>query len=57
MTDSDDHPPVGFKPGIYLVNATGEMSPMATGGGGGDRNLLREAIDEHTDLTVVESDD
>lgn len=37
----------GHSPGIYLVNATGEMSPLATEGGGGDTQLLRESLAEY----------
>lgn len=39
-------------PGIYLVNSTGEMTPLATEDGSGDRALLREALAEHTALDV-----
>lgn len=38
--------------GIYLVNSTGEMVPLATEDGGGDRALLREVLAEQTDLDV-----
>lgn len=34
-----------MKPGIYLVNASGEMCDLATEGGGGDRKLLKEVLD------------
>jgi len=34
-------------PGIYLVNASGEMSALAVEDGSGDRALLREALVEH----------
>jgi len=34
-------------PGIYLVNATGEVSALATEDGGGDHDLFREALREH----------
>lgn len=37
----------GHSPGIYLVNATGEMSPLATEDGSGDTRLLREALAEN----------
>lgn len=37
------------EPGIYLCNATGELTPLATEGGGGDRELLEEALQEHTE--------
>lgn len=31
-------------PGLYLVNATGELTAVATEDGGGDRDLLTEAL-------------
>ena len=34
-------------PGIYLVNATGDMTALATEDGHGDRRLLQETLQEH----------
>jgi hypothetical protein len=48
---SDDVLPDGGRetpPGIYLLNATGEMAPLATEDGG-DTDLLYEALDEHVE--------
>lgn len=38
------------EPGIYLVNATGELIPLATESGGGDTELLKETLSEHSDV-------
>lgn len=35
------------EPGIYLVNSTGESTALATESGGGDRELLRDELDNH----------
>jgi predicted CopG family antitoxin len=34
-------------PGVYLINATGEASALATEDGSGDRQLLKEVLDEY----------
>lgn len=33
-------------PGIYAVNSTGELAPLATESGDGDRVLLHEMLDD-----------
>jgi len=38
---TDEH-----EPGIYLVNATGEMTALATESGDVDRKLLVEALEQ-----------
>lgn len=35
------------EPGIYLTNSTGETIALATETGGGDKNLLAEALEEN----------
>ena len=39
--DGSDYPP-----GVWLLNATGDMVPLATEDGSGDRLLLRDAVRE-----------
>ena len=55
--DPSDDPdkPDRTPPGIYLLNATGDLAPLATEAGDGDRDLLREALSEHdaTDAATV----
>lgn len=34
-------------PGMYLVNSTGEMVPLHTEDGDGDRGLLEEYMEEN----------
>lgn len=34
------------KPGLYLLNGTGEGVPVLTEGGYGDTELLREVLEE-----------
>jgi hypothetical protein len=46
----------GFKPGIWSISPRGEMVPLATEGGGGDRELLREVVEERTTLQVIDGD-
>ena len=48
MTDDESTPP-----GIYLLNSTGDLHPLATEDGSGDRSLLREALADHG-VDVVE---
>lgn len=47
-------------PGIYLVNSTGEMTPLLTEDGGGDHTLLEEVVTDgvaaDTDLELVSVD-
>jgi len=33
--------------GVYYVNNSGEMTPLLTVDGGGDRPLLEEVLEEH----------
>lgn len=40
-------------PGIYLVNATGEMAALAVEDGSGDRALLQDALDTHADIDLL----
>jgi hypothetical protein len=48
-------------PGLYVMNATGDLTPVATEDGGGDRDLLREALLEldvpPTEITPVQKDE
>lgn len=41
------------EPGIYLTNSTGETVALATESGGGDRQLLQEALEEYG-YTLIE---
>lgn len=47
-------------PGLYLMNASGELTPLVTEDGGGDRNLLDEVVNDEvaadTDLELVSAD-
>jgi DNA-binding MarR family transcriptional regulator len=42
-------------PGLYLLNASGEAVPLATEGGDGDRQLLREVLAEY-DVTAADKE-
>lgn len=46
MSDPDER---ATSPGLYLVNATGDLTPLATDDGSGDRQLLDEVLEDLDD--------
>jgi DNA-binding PadR family transcriptional regulator len=46
FSEDSDQDERSAPPGLYLVNATGTLTPLATEAGDGDRDLLDEVLDE-----------